>query len=360
MSVKIAIVGVGNCASSLVQGLSYYKSKKTVEGLIIGNICGYEVSDIDVVAAFDVNKNKIDVAVGTAILEFPNNSTHICNLENLDKDFSVRVTAGPILDGVSKEVESIISPHCIQLAIEEWEKIITHKLVESNADVLVSFLPVGSNKASIFYAECALKANIAFANAMPEFICSTPEWHEKFLSAGVPCAGDDVKSQFGATYLHRLLVTSLQERGHVIDRTRQINFGGNLDFLNMNDQERLISKIISKTEAVKVLLKNDSSDLTVKVSNYSPELEDTKICQIFIESRHFANSSFTLEAKLIVQDSPNSAGVIVDVIRLLKVAKDRGLAGYQSFSAYYFKHPMEQYTDEQAREIVRSFIDGYT
>jgi myo-inositol-1-phosphate synthase len=360
MSIKIAIVGVGNCASSLVQGLAYYRNFKLENGLILRDICGYQVSDIEIVEAFDINKRKIGVPIRIAIEESPNSSKNICKIENIDKDFNICVTAGPVLDGVSKSVETLVFPHDIQLELCEWQRIIVNKLLESEADVLISFLPVGSKEASIFYAECALEAKVAFANTMPEFICSTLEWHEKFSNANVPCAGDDIKSQFGATYLHRLLVSALQDRGHLIDKTTQINSGGNLDFLNMSDEVRLTSKITSKTEAVRSLLNSDLCDLKVKVNEYIPDLKDTKICHISIQSRHFANCSFTLEAKLTVQDSPNSAGVVVDVIRLLKVAKDNNLSGYQNFSAYYFKHPMKQYKDEVAREILNSFINKYT
>jgi myo-inositol-1-phosphate synthase len=360
MSVKIAIVGVGNCASSLVQGLCYYRNCDVDDGLILKEVCGYKVSDIEIVAAFDINTKKIGIPVSMAIKESPNSSANICNVDNMGDDFSALVTAGPVIDGVADNLELLVCPHGLQLELDAWKKIVVDRLRETKVDVLVSFLPVGSRKASLFYAECALEARVAFANAMPEFICSSVEWHEKFLNANVPCAGDDIKSQFGATYLHRLLVTALQERGHTIDNTIQVNSGGNLDFLNMTHENRLTSKVISKTEALTSMINSETCNLTVRVNDYVPELDDTKICQIFIQSRHFANCELTLEAKLTVQDSPNSAAVVVDIVRLLKVAQDKGLGGYQDFSAYYFKHPMMQYKDEVAKNIVFHFIEKFT
>ncbi len=356
--INIAIVGLGNCASSLIQGIGYYSKddlpEKEKVGLIHKDICGYKISDINVVVAFEANIEKIGIPISEAIFKEPN-CTKIFHDDK--KLFNNKVSAGPVLDGISARISKLVKTHKINKNIDEWQKNIVDELKSKNVDIMVSCLPVGSVEASKFYANCAIEAKIGFVNAIPEFICSSVEWSKKFENAGVPCAGDDIKSQFGATLLHRILVDFINKRGQVIDNTYQLNVGGNTDFMNMLDEERLISKRISKTEAVTKLI--DDYDLVTKIgpSDYIPHLKDNKVCYIEINGRQFGNVPFKVDVKLSVEDSPNSAGVIADVIRLTKVAKDRKLSGYQEFSSYYFKHPMRQYHDDEAIDIVEDFMD---
>ena len=352
------MIGLGNCASSLIQGIGYYTknrlSKNEKMGLIYNEICGYKISDINVVTAFEVNLEKINVPISEAIFKKPNCTKIFCDDESLFKN---TVSPGPVLDGISERTSRLIKTHRITKSIEEWQNNIVEELKSKNVDILVSYLPVGSSEASRFYAICAIAAKVAFINAIPEFICSSTEWSKRFEAAGVPCAGDDIKSQFGATLLHRILVDFINKRGQVIDNTYQLNVGGNMDFMNMLDEDRLTSKRISKTEAVTRLIKD--YDLVAKIgpSDYIPHLKDNKVCYIEINGRQFGNIPFKLDVKLSVEDSPNSAGVIVDVIRLIQVAKDRGLSGYQDFCSYYFKHPKNNYTDDVSYRLVEDFIN---
>lgn len=352
--IRTAIIGLGNCASALIQGIGYY-SQNTSEkiGLIHQDIGGYTISDIEIITAFDVNSSKIDKKISEAIFEKPNCTRIFYKNRNL---FSNKVMAGPILDGISPRMRKITNPHNIKKDISDWEKSIVANLKKHNIDILVSFLPVGAKNASQFYANCAIKAGVAFANAIPEFICSTPQWSKRFENKGLPCAGDDIKSQVGATIIHRTLVSLIRDRGQVIDNTYQLNIGGNTDFMNMLDEDRLSSKRISKTEAVTKLITDYKFSTKIGPSDYVPHLNDNKICYIEINGRQFGGIPFKIDVKLSVEDSPNSAGVMTDVIRLLKVAKDRGRSGYQDFSSYYFKHPKKQYTDNQAKKIVEDFI----
>lgn len=351
----MAIIGLGNCASSLIQGIGYYsKNNNKNIGLINNDICGYRISDINIVAAFEVNENKIRKTISKAIFEYPNCTKIFYKDLNLFKE---KVYPSPILDGVSKRMRLIIKTHNIQKNIYEWEKYIVHKLVNKNVNILISYLPVGSRKATNFYANCALKSKTAFINAIPEFICSDEKWSKKFEKAGIPCAGDDIKSQIGATIIHRSLVDLINKRRQMIDNTYQLNIGGNTDFFNMLDEDRLISKRISKTEAITKLI-DYKFDTKIGPSDYIPHLKDNKICYIEINGRQFGNIPFKIDVKLSVEDSPNSAGVMVDIIRLLKVAIDRKLIGYQDFSSYYFKHPKNQISDNKSKEIVDKFIDN--
>lgn len=357
--INIAIVGLGNCASSLIQGIGYYSKDTLLEkekvGLIHNNICGYKISDINVVAAFEANKGKIDIPISEAIFKEPNCTKIFYDDKKLFKN---KVSSGPVLDGISARIGKLVQTHKINKSNKEWQRNIVNELRAKNVDIMVSYLPVGSVEASKFYANCALEAKVGFVNAIPEFICSSSEWSKKFEKAGVPCAGDDIKSQFGATLLHRILVDFINKRGQIIDNTYQLNVGGNTDFMNMLDEERLISKRISKTEAVTKLI--EDYDLVTKIgpSDYIPHLKDNKVCYIEINGRQFGNVPFKVDVKLSVEDSPNSAGVIADAIRLTKVAKDRKLSGYQEFSSYYFKHPMKQYRDDEAIKIVEEFIEN--
>lgn len=354
--IRVAIVGVGNCASSLIQGIEYYshydKKENDPSGLIFNDICGYDVSDIKIVAAFDVNNFKVGKKIFDAIIAEPNNTkTFFKNIRN-----DIIVSPGPILDGLSNRTKKIIKHHDIKRNISGWKNEIVSELKLKKVDILISYLPVGSKRASIFYADCAVKAKVAFANAIPEFICSSDKWAKKFYLAGLPCAGDDIKSQVGATIVHRVLVDLINKRGLKIDNTYQLNVGGNLDFLNMLDEDRLHSKRISKTEAVKKNVPEQDFETKIGPSDYIPFLKDNKLCFIEINGRQFGDVPFKLELKLSVEDSPNSAGVMVDVIRLLKVSIDRGLKGYQNFSSYYFKHPKTNIIDDAAYDLVKNFI----
>jgi len=356
-SIKVAIVGVGNCASSLIQGIGYYSSRslngKRRAGLIHNSICGYTIKDIEIVSAFDVNIKKIGRKISDAIFIEPN-CTKIFYRNKLL--FKSKVLPGPILDGITKRLSKLVNIHRIRKGMAEWQKLVVSELVGKKVDILISYLPVGSKEATRFYAKCALLARVGYINAIPEFICSTGKWDNFFNKAGIPCAGDDIKSQIGATILHRVLISLIDKRGGIIENTFQLNIGGNTDFLNMMDEDRLISKRMSKTEAVTEIVKRYKFDTKIGPSDFVPYLKDNKICFIEINGRQFGDIPFKLEARLSIEDSPNSAGVMVDVIRLIKVAMDKGLGGYQDFSSYYFKHPKKQFDENFCKNIVESFI----
>ncbi len=350
----MAIAGIGNCASALVQGVEYYKNAKPtakVPGLMHVNFGGYHVRDVKFVAAFDVNRNKIGKDLADAIWAEPNVCAKFAKVPRT----GVKVLPGPILDGVA--------PHMKEpFHIYDEERIkpmdIAEVLQEAEADVLINFIPVGSKKATQVYAEACLKATCALANCIPEFIASDPAWARKFQKARLPVAGDDVKSQLGATILHRNLVKLCVDRGVEVDETYQLNLGGNTDFLNMTVEERLHTKRISKTEAVTSLLPY-KVPTRIGPSDYVPFLGDKKICHIFLSGRKFGNMPVTLAAKLEVEDSPNSAGVVIDVVRAVKIALDRGISGaLTGISAYAFKHPPVQVPDDQARQWVEDYIQG--
>ncbi len=352
--INLAIVGVGNCASSLIQGIEYYTQNPDASGLINRHIGVYKASDLNIVSAFDINKNKIGKTVSEAIFAVPNCATIFCR----DTNFASLVSPSPHLDGISDNVAGVVNPHDIQKSLDDWKSDIIEELRNKKVDILVSYLPVGSKLASEFYAECCLESGVAFANAIPEFICSDLNWSDKFKQKGIPCTGDDIKSQIGATIVHRALVDLINQRGQFVKNTYQLNVGGNTDFLNMLDQNRLISKRISKTEAVTSQIPYQT-ETRIGPSDYIPHLKDNKLAYINIQGTQFGGLDFSIELKLSVEDSPNSAGVMMDVIRLLKVAKDNDLSGYQDFSGYYFKHPQKQYRDEVAQGIVTDFLTKY-
>ena len=348
-TIKVAIVGLGNCASSLIQGIEFYKnvdenSPSTV-GLMSNSFGGYLVRDIKIVAAFDVNARKVGKDISEAIFAEPNCTKKISDVPHV----GVKVSAGPVLDGVAPHMRD-------EFPLVEKPDDVDDVLKKSGAEIIVSYLPVGSEEATIFWAERALANKIAFINAIPVFVSSDKEWSEKFKKAGIPCAGDDVKSQVGATIVHRMLARLIQDRGHSIDNTYQLNVGGNSDFLNMKDESRVVSKRISKTEAVTSVLESPDLDVKIGPSDFVEHLKDNKVCYINIKGRQFGIIPFELDVKLSVEDSPNSAGVMVDAIRAIKIALDRGLSGYQDWSSYYFKHPLRQYRDEEAREVVEKFV----
>lgn len=359
--IKVAIAGIGNCASSLVQGIHYYKDIKDNNELIPGlmhNVLGeYRICDIELVAAFDIDKRKIGKDLSKAIYELPNCTKHIC--ESVP-ELGITVKMGNILDGVADHMESYPED---QRFIPSDEKVcdVTKELKDKEVDILVSYMPVGSQKATEFYAQCALDAGCGFVNAVPVFIASNEEWAKKFKDAKLPIVGDDIKSQVGATITHRVLTHLFKQRGVTVDRSYQLNFGGNTDFLNMLERKRLKTKKLSKTEAIESELAErlDYDNLHVGPSDYVPFLKDNKVCYIRMEGRKFGNIPINLELRLSVEDSPNSAGVIIDAVRVAKIAKDRGIGGpILSASAYFMKHPPEQFTDDKARAMLEDFIVG--
>ncbi len=358
--IKIAIAGVGNCASSLLQGIEYYKGKnaKDAIGLMHWDIGGYKPSDISVVAAFDIDKRKVGKDVNAALLERPN-----CTLVFCDKmpKTGVNVTMGRILDGFSEHMKSFDDDYTFLVSKEREssrEKV-TQILRNSKADMLLNYLPVGSEKASLFYARCAVDAGIGFVNNIPVFIASNPLWAEKFRRKNIPIIGDDIKAQLGATITHRTLTDLFRKRGVQLDRTYQLNTGGNTDFLNMLNRSRLISKKESKTEAVQSVTAKRlaSRDIHIGPSDYVPWQNDGKVCFIRMEGRLFGDVPMNMEVRLSVEDSPNSAGVAIDSIRCCKIALERSIGGALiSPSAYFCKHPPKQFTDEEAFTMTNDFI----
>ncbi len=349
--IRIAIAGVGNCCSNLIQGLYYYRKNKS-DGLSYPILGGYKVSDIKVCAAFDVAKNKVGKDLSEAIFESPNNTVKIVKVPKLN----VPVMKGPVLDGIGKYMKNVVEIDKKQKSVK-----VSKVLEDLGIDVLINFLPVGSERATKFYASEALKAGCGFLNAIPAFIASDKKWAEKFRKAGVPIIGDDTKSQVGATILHRTLVKLCRDRGAIIDRTYQLNFGGNSDFYNMLERERLKSKKISKTEAVQSQMKKRLPDEKIHIgpSDFVPWLKSRKIAYIRIEGRLFADIPFSIEAKLDVEDKANSSGTVIDAIRCLKIALDRGISGpLISPSAYFCKHPPIQLSDEEAKRRLEMFIEG--
>jgi myo-inositol-1-phosphate synthase len=351
---RLAIAGVGNCASSLVQGLEYYReanSAEQVPGLMHVELGGYHIGDIEVVAAFDVDAGKVGEDIGKAIWAGQNNTIRFANVG----DLGVRVMRGPTLDGLGRYYRE---------AIEESPAPVVDvagELARARADVLVSYLPVGSDAAQKHYAQACLDAGVAFVNAIPVFIASDPEWADKFIKAGVPIIGDDIKSQLGATIAHRVLARLFEDRGLVLDRTYQLNFGGNMDFKNMLERERLVSKKISKTQSVTSQIEHgiSSRDIHVGPSDHVDWLDDRKWAYIRLEGRNFGDVPVNIELKVEVWDSPNSAGVVTDAVRCAKVALDRGIAGpLHGPSAYFMKSPPVQYHDDVAHRMVEDFIAG--
>jgi myo-inositol-1-phosphate synthase len=353
-SVRVAIVGVGNCASSLVQGVEYYKDANPAEavpGLMHVAFGEYHVSDVEFVLAFDVDDKKVGKDLSEAINASENNTIKIAEVPTL----GVEVQRGPTLDGLGKYYRQTIE----ESGADPVD--VVRALREAEADVLVSYLPVGSEKADKFYAQCAIDAGVAFVNALPVFIASDPVWAKKFEDAGVPIVGDDIKSQVGATITHRVMAKLFEDRGVVLDRTYQLNVGGNMDFKNMLERERLESKKISKTQAVTSNMTGKLSDRNVHIgpSDYVQWLDDRKWAYVRLEGRAFGDVPLNLEYKLEVWDSPNSAGIIIDAIRAAKIAKDRGIGGpLLSASSYLMKSPPVQRPDDEGRASVEAFIQG--
>lgn len=352
--VKVAIVGVGNCASSLVQGVEYYRNAPTdrsIPGLMHPQLGAYHISDIEFVAAFDVDGKKVGQDLAHAIFASRNNTIKFSDVPPT----GVSVLRGPTLDGLGKYYRDEIEE-----SPEEPFDVVA-ALRESGADVLVCYLPVGSEHAAKFYAQCAIDAGVAFVNALPVFIASDPEWADKFAKAGVPIVGDDIKSQVGATITHRVLAKLFEDRGVILDRTMQLNVGGNMDFMNMLERDRLESKKISKTQAVTSQVEHDlgADNVHIGPSDYVAWLNDRKWAYVRLEGRAFGDVPLNLEYKLEVWDSPNSAGVIIDAVRCAKIAMDRGIGGpLLGPSSYLMKSPPEQYRDSEAREKVEAFITG--
>ncbi len=352
--IKVAIAGVGNCASSLLQGIEYYRDadpSDSVPGLMHVTLGGYHVSDVEVVAAFDVDAAKVGLDLGKAILAGQNNTIRFADVPHL----GLAVQRGPTLDSLGRYYRDTVE----ESPADPVD--VAEVLGESGAEVLVSYLPVGSELAQKHYASAALEAKVAFVNAIPVFIASDADWAKRFTEAGVPIVGDDIKSQVGSTIVHRVLTRLLEDRGLVLDRTYQLNVGGNMDFRNMLERDRLESKKISKTQAVTSQIEHGLAEGSVHIgpSDHVPWLEDRKWAYIRMEGRNFGDVPLNIELKLEVWDSPNSAGVIIDALRCAKIALDRGIGGpLIGPSAYFVKSPPVQYRDGEAREMVEDFARG--
>lgn len=352
--IRVAIIGIGNCASSLVQGVEYYKQARedvSIPGLMHVNLGGYHIRDIEFSAAFDIADNKVDSDLSEAIFAKPNNTYKFSQVPYL----GVPVSCGMVHDGLGKQLSEIVHP------VNRDSDNIVAILRETRTDVVVSYLPVGSEQATRWYVEQILEAGCAFINGVPVFIASDETWRKRFEARGLPIIGDDIKSQVGATIVHRILTNLFRERGVQLDRTYQLNFGGNTDFYNMLDQERLESKKISKTNAVTSQLDSDIGKENVHIgpSDYVPWLEDRKWCYVRMEGTTFGDVPINLELKLEVWDSPNSAGVVIDAIRCAKLALDRNISGaLYGPSAYFMKTPPKQHTDNEAHRLTEAFIQG--
>jgi myo-inositol-1-phosphate synthase len=356
--IRVAIIGVGNCASSLVQGVQYYRNAKEtdfVPGVMHVNLGGYHIRDIEFVAAFDIDKNKVGKDLSEAVFTYPNNTTKFADVPHQN----VKVLRGMTHDGLGKYLSLIIEKAPGPTAD------IVGALKDAKADVVISYLPVGSEMATKWYVEQVLEAGCGLVNCIPVFIASQKYWQKRFQERGLPVIGDDIKSQVGATILHRTLVNLYLDRGMLIDRTYQLNTGGNTDFLNMLERERLDSKKKSKTNAVVSQIRNRGldihpDDVHVGPSDYVPWQKDNKVCFLRIESRHFGDVPTTLECRLSVEDSPNSAGVVIDAIRCIKLALDSRVKGALfAPSSYFMKSPPRQYTDTEARDLTERFIRRY-
>ena len=352
--IRLAIAGVGNCASSLLQGIEFYKDADPAErvpGLMHVDLGGYHIRDIELVAAFDVDANKVGIDASKAVFAGPNNTIKFSDVPHL----GVLVQRGPTLDGFGEYYREM----CEESPAEPVD--VTQTLRDARVDVLVSYLPVGSDQAQKHYAQACLDAGVAFVNAIPVFIASDPEWAQKFTTAGVPIIGDDIKSQVGATIVHRTLARLFEDRGTTIDHTYQLNFGGNMDFMNMLERSRLKSKKISKTQSVTSQIEEGISDHDVHIgpSDHVPWLDDRKWAFIRLEGRNFGDVPLTVELKLEVHDSPNSAGVIIDAVRCAKLAKDRHIGGPVVPACQYFmKSPPFQVHDDEARDSLEEFIQA--
>ncbi|WP_027342867.1 inositol-3-phosphate synthase [Hamadaea tsunoensis] len=353
-SVRVAIVGVGNCASSLVQGVEYYRNadpNERVPGLMHVDFGGYHVRDVQFVAAFDVDAKKVGQDLAEAIVASENNTIKLCDVPPV----GVSVQRGPTYDGLGQYYQEMVQES------DEQPVDVAQALRDAQVDVVVSYLPVGSEEADKFYAQAAIDAGCAFVNALPVFIASDPVWAKKFEDAGLPIVGDDIKSQVGATIVHRALAKLFEDRGVELLRTYQLNFGGNMDFMNMLERTRLVSKKISKTQSVTSQVPHElaKSDVHIGPSDHVPWLSDRKWAYIRLEGRAFGDVPLNAELKLEVWDSPNSAGVIIDAVRAAKIALDRKIGGpILSASSYFMKSPPVQYSDHDAHESVEAFIRG--
>jgi myo-inositol-1-phosphate synthase len=361
-AINVAMVGVGNCASSLVQGVAHYQNGGANDqiGLLHWDLGGYRPKDIRFVAAWDVDKRKVGRDIGEAIFARPNCTAVFCDHVPAA---GVKVRMGRVLDGYSEHMTEAPADRTFLLANgpEPDKAEVVETLKETGAHVLLNYLPVGSQRATEFYAECALEAGVAFVNNMPVFIASDPAWARRFEQAGIPIIGDDIKAQLGATIVHRVLTDLFRKRGVKLDRTYQLNTGGNTDFLNMKERSRLKSKKISKTEAVQSVAEHRLEDENIHIgpSDYVAWQNDNKVCFLRMEGQLFGGVPMNLELRLSVEDSPNSAGVAIDMIRCAKLARDRGLAGpIHPAAAYFCKHPPEQMTDDDAYEALEKFIRG--
>lgn len=360
--IRIAIVGVGNCASSLVQGINHYKNggREETAGLMHWDLGGYEPQDIRVVAAFDIDRRKVGRDVSHAIFQKPNCTTVFSNDVPMT---GTRVRMGRVLDGCSEHMHGYEEQCTFMVADapEPEKEDVVAVLRETSADILVNYLPVGSEEAARFYIECALDAGVALVNNIPVFIASDPEWVRRFVAKGLPLIGDDIKSQLGATIIHRALVDLCKKRGVKLERTYQINTGGNTDFLNMLNRDRLVSKKTSKTEAVQSMAAErlEEKNIHVGPSDYVPWQKDNKVCFIRIEGKLFGGVPMNIELRLSVEDSPNSAGVVIDAIRCCRLALDRGISGVLTGpAAYFMKHPPLQLNDEEAYRLTEAFVEG--
>jgi myo-inositol-1-phosphate synthase len=357
--IKIAIVGIGNCASSLIQGIHYYSDKKeeNVIGLMHWDIGGYTPGDIEVVAAFDVDKRKVGQTIDKAIFAQPNCTTVF--QKDIPKT-KVKVSMGQVLDGVAEHMKNFDDKYTFVLSDEKPSDVV-ELLKESGAEILINFLPVGSEEATRFYAQAALDADVAFINCMPVFIASDKTWSDKFKEKGIPIVGDDIKAQIGATITHRTLANLFKNRGVKLEHTYQLNTGGNTDFINMLNRDRLSSKKESKTEAVQAVIgeRLDPEDIHIGPSDYVPWQKDNKLCFLRMEGKTFGDVPMNIELRLSVEDSPNSAGCVIDAIRCCKLAIERNIAGeLTSISSYVMKHPANQFTDDEAYKMVNDFIEG--
>jgi len=362
--IKIAIAGVGNCCSSLIEGVEYYKhnGKVTAEkitGIMNYDIGGFKPTDIEVVAAFDIDKRKVGKRFDLALKEAPNCTLPLLNGHGFSKS-KISVKMGTLLDGVSEHMAQYPPERTFVVANEKPADVVK-TLKESGAEVLLNYLPVGSEKATQFYAEACLRTGVSFINCMPVFIVSNPIWARRFEEKKIPAVGDDIKAQVGATILHRTLAKLFEDRGVTIERTYQLNVGGNTDFLNMLNRERLRSKKISKTEAVQSQFETPLPEDNIHIgpSDYVPWLNDAKVCYLRIEGKGFSGFPVSVEVRLQVEDSPNSAGCAIDAIRCVKIARTRKIGGpLTSIAAYTMKHPPKQYSDAEARNLVQKFIRG--
>ncbi len=356
--IRIAIVGIGNCASSLVQSLHFYKKHTNHNniGLLHPKLGGYKVEDIKVVCAFDIDRRKVGRDLSEAIFAPPNCTQVFQEF----KTMGVKVQKGPVMDGVAEHMSGYSEKEAFRIATQEPVDVVG-ELKSTGAQILINYLPVGSEEATTFYAQSCLEAGVAMINCIPVFIASDDNWAQRFEQKGLPVLGDDIKSQLGATIIHRVLTKLFEDRGLTLDRTYQLNVGGNTDFLNMLERSRLKSKKISKTEAVQSQLEEplSSYDIHVGPSDYVPWLDDNKIGFIRMEGREFGNVPVSLDLRLSVEDSPNSGGMVIDTIRACKLALDRGIGGaLTSVSAWTMKHPPKQYSDKEALKRFEEYIRG--